>query len=116
MRHTAEREGFELPPLRIAVQNQIPVTSGLGSSAAATAAGVALAFAVGNRPSRREIMLKYAAAVEGLFRSEDAAVQASLGAAMLEGYQAAERDRRVTVMSILATYAGVDWDEATKDL
>jgi homoserine kinase len=54
MRHTADREGFELPPLRLAVQNQIPVTAGLGSSASATAAGVALAFAVGGHAQRRE--------------------------------------------------------------
>jgi homoserine kinase len=65
MRHTADGEGFELPPLRLAVQNQIPVAGGLGSSAAATAAGVALAFAIGGRPARREFMLKYAAVIEG---------------------------------------------------
>ena len=78
MRHTAEREGFELPPLRLAVQNQIPVAGGLGSSAAATAAGVALAFALGGGESRRDSMfmpgsasttpdtlLRHAAAIEG---------------------------------------------------
>jgi homoserine kinase len=78
MRHTADREGFELPPLRLAVQNQIPVTAGLGSSASATVAGVALAFAVAGRPARREstymsgiastnpaTLLRHAAAVEG---------------------------------------------------
>lgn len=78
MRHTADREGFELPPLRLAVQNQIPVASGLGSSAAATAAGIALAFAVAGRSPRREstymsgfvstnpeTLLRHAAAVEG---------------------------------------------------
>lgn len=65
MRHTADREGFELPPLRLAVQNQIPVTAGLGSSASATAAGVALAFAIGGRAQRRESVLQFAAAVEG---------------------------------------------------
>lgn len=65
MRHTANAEGFELPPLRLAVQNQIPVAGGLGSSASATAAGVALAFALGGCPSRRDSMLKYAAAIEG---------------------------------------------------
>jgi homoserine kinase len=65
MRHTAEHEGFELPPLRLAVQNQIPMAGGLGSSAAATAAGVALAFAIAGRPLRREEMLPHAAAMEG---------------------------------------------------
>jgi homoserine kinase len=65
MRQTAEREGFELPPLRLAVQNQVPLTSGLGSSAAATAAGVALAFAITGRHARRDLLLQHAAAIEG---------------------------------------------------
>ncbi len=51
MRLTAEREGFSLPRVRIAVQNEIPVAGGLGSSAAATVAGIALGFAVTGRPS-----------------------------------------------------------------
>ena len=46
MRLTAEREGFALPRVRVAVQNQIPVAGGLGSSAAAAVAGIALGFAV----------------------------------------------------------------------
>ena len=49
MRHTAEREGFTLPRVRLAVQNEIPVAGGLGSSAAATVAGIALGFAVTGR-------------------------------------------------------------------
>src|SRR6202163_331570 len=46
MRLTADREGFHLPVIRLAVQNEIPVAGGLGSSAAAAVAGVALGFAV----------------------------------------------------------------------
>ncbi len=65
MRHTSEREGFELPPLRLAVQNQIPMASGLGSSAAAAAAGVALAFRIGGRLFSRESVLRRAAEMEG---------------------------------------------------
>jgi len=65
MRHTAEREGFELPPVRLAVQNQIPVAGGLGSSAAATVAGVALAFGVTGKPVPKDNALRYAAEIEG---------------------------------------------------
>jgi homoserine kinase len=65
MRHTAQREGFELPRVRLAVQNEIPVAGGLGSSAAATVAGVALGFIVTGRPVAKEIVLRYAAEMEG---------------------------------------------------
>ena len=65
MRHAAEREGMRLPAVRLAVQNDIPVAGGLGSSAAATVAGVVLAFAVMKRDVPRENALQYAAEVEG---------------------------------------------------
>jgi homoserine kinase len=65
MRHTAEREGFELPRVRLAVRNEIPVAGGLGSSAAATAAGIALGFAVSNRSIPKETALRYATEMEG---------------------------------------------------
>ena len=65
MRHAAEREGLRLPAVRLAVQNDIPVAGGLGSSAAATVAGVVLAFAVMKRDVPREKALQYAAGVEG---------------------------------------------------
>jgi homoserine kinase len=65
MRLTAEREGFQLPRVRIAVQNEIPVAGGLGSSAAATVAGVALGFAVTGRPIAKDAALRYATEMEG---------------------------------------------------
>jgi len=65
MRHTADREELQIPPVRLAVQNEIPMASGLGSSAAATVAGVVLAFALARRPMPRETALQYAAEVEG---------------------------------------------------
>jgi homoserine kinase len=65
MRHTAEREGFRLPLVRLAVQNDIPMASGLGSSAAATVAGVLLGFAVAGRAIVKDAALQYAAEVEG---------------------------------------------------
>jgi homoserine kinase len=65
MRHTAEREGFELPRVRVAVQNEIPVAGGLGSSAAATVAGISLGFTVAGRPIRKDAVLQYATQMEG---------------------------------------------------
>ena len=65
MRLTAEREGFPLPRVRIAVQNEIPVAGGLGSSAAATVAGIALGFAVTGRPIAKDAALRYATEMEG---------------------------------------------------
>jgi homoserine kinase len=65
MRKTAEREGFDLPQVRLAVQNQIPVAGGLGSSAAAAVAGVALGFTVTGRSIPREVALRYGTEMEG---------------------------------------------------
>jgi homoserine kinase len=65
MRHTAEREGFALPRTRLAVQNEIPVAGGLGSSAAATVAGITLGFTVAGRPIPKDTVLRYAAEMEG---------------------------------------------------
>jgi homoserine kinase len=65
MRLTAEREGFQLPRVRIAVQNEIPVAGGLGSSAAAVVAGIALGFAVTGRPINKDAALRYATEMEG---------------------------------------------------
>src|SRR5271163_3044185 len=64
MRHTADREGFELPRVRLAVQNEIPVAGGLGSSAAATVAGVALGFSAAGRPIPKDAVLRYASQME----------------------------------------------------
>lgn len=65
MRFTAEREGFALPAVRLAVQNSIPVVSGLGSSAAAAVAGIALAYKLGGREVSKEDALQYAREIDG---------------------------------------------------
>lgn len=65
MHHTAQREGFTLPRVRLAVQNEIPVAGGLGSSAAATVAGIALGFAVAGRAISKDATLRYATEMEG---------------------------------------------------
>jgi homoserine kinase len=65
MQNAAEREGFNLPHLRLAVHNTIPVAAGLGSSAAAIVAGVSLAFAVAGRTMSTGSALRYATEIEG---------------------------------------------------
>src|SRR5579862_2705524 len=65
MKFTAGREGFTLPRVRLAVQNEIPVAGGLGSSAAATVAGIALGFAVTGRAINKDAALRYATEMEG---------------------------------------------------
>src|SRR6201981_819591 len=65
MRHAAEKEGFQLPAVRLAVKNEIPMAGGLGSSAAAAIAGTALAYATVGRPLLRENALRYASEIEG---------------------------------------------------
>jgi homoserine kinase len=65
IRLTAEREGFSPPTIRLAVQNEIPVAGGLGSSAAAAVAGVALGYAVNGKSIPKETVLRYATEMEG---------------------------------------------------
>jgi homoserine kinase len=65
MQHAAQREGSGLPPVRLAVQNDIPMASGLGSSAAAIVAGVVLAFALAGCRVANDRALQYAVEVEG---------------------------------------------------
>jgi hypothetical protein len=49
---------------------------------------------------------------KSLFAGEDALVQQDLGADASAKYRDSESDKRATILSILATYADVDWDEA----
>jgi homoserine kinase len=77
MRYAAEIEGFQLPAVRLAVKNEIPMAGGLGSSAAAAVAGIALAYATAGRSLARENALRYAKEIEG--HSDNA------GAALLGG-------------------------------
>ena len=65
MQFAAEREGWVLPPVRLEVNNEIPLSSGLGSSAAAIVAGVKLAGAVCGRELSAEAALRYATEMEG---------------------------------------------------
>ena len=78
MQHAAEREGFALPPVRLAVHNAIPVAGGLGSSAAAIVAGVSLAFGVADCAMPTASVLRYATELEGHADNVAAALLGSL--------------------------------------
>jgi homoserine kinase len=78
MHHAATCEHFELPPVRLAVHNAIPVASGLGSSAAAIIAGISLAFAIGERDMNEDSALRYAAEIEGHADNVGAALMGAL--------------------------------------
>ena len=65
MRFTAEREGLRLPPLDLEVNNELPLTRGLGSSATAIVAGITLASLIGDRELSTDTVLRYAVEMEG---------------------------------------------------
>jgi hypothetical protein len=52
------------------------------------------------------------AGARGLFEGEDALVTQQLGEESAERYRASVTNQRVTILSILATYANADWDDA----
>jgi homoserine kinase len=65
MRYTAEREGLKLPPVQLAVNNDVPMGRGLGSSAAAIVAGITLCSSLCERELPLETVLRYAFEMEG---------------------------------------------------
>jgi homoserine kinase len=64
MGHAAKQEGVTLPALRLAVKNEIPIAGGLGSSAAAIIAGMALGYAVCGKKFTEDAALRGAAWLE----------------------------------------------------
>ncbi len=65
MSFAAEREGAILPPVRLAVHNEIPLGRGLGSSAAAIVAGLKIFGHLGGSHLSNEMLLRYATELEG---------------------------------------------------
>jgi homoserine kinase len=65
MLFAAEHEGLALPPLRLAVHNELPLSRGLGSSAAAIVAGIKLCSSVCDKNISDEEVLRYAFEMEG---------------------------------------------------
>jgi homoserine kinase len=65
MAYTAGREGVTLPPVQLAVQNEIPICRGLGGSAAAIVGGIKLCELLCNRELPEAKVLQYATEFEG---------------------------------------------------
>jgi homoserine kinase len=65
MAYAAERERLALPPLDLAVHNEIPLGRGLGSSAAAIVGGIKLSGLLCDHDLSNEKVLQYAAEFEG---------------------------------------------------
>jgi homoserine kinase len=59
------REGLSLPPVYLVVHNEIPLASGLGSSAAAIVAGIKLGGLIAGRELTEQAILNYATEFEG---------------------------------------------------
>ena len=65
MAFAARREGAELRPVELVVHNEIPLASGLGSSAAAIVAGIKLAGLITERELSDQVIQNYATEFEG---------------------------------------------------
>lgn len=61
----ARREGVTLPPIELNVHNEIPLASGLGSSAAAIVAGIKLSALLAGQEMTDQTMQNYATEFEG---------------------------------------------------
>jgi homoserine kinase len=65
MSFAAQREGLALPPVELLAHNEIPLASGLGSSAAAIVAGIKLAGLIAGQPIPDQRIQNYATEFEG---------------------------------------------------
>jgi homoserine kinase len=65
MSFAAKRERLELPPIDMIVHNEIPLASGLGSSAAAIVAGIKLCGLIAGREHNDQTIRNYATEFEG---------------------------------------------------
>lgn len=65
MLFAARREHVSLPPVDLVVHNEIPLASGLGSSAAAIVAGIKLAGLITERELSDQVIQNYATEFEG---------------------------------------------------
>ena len=84
MAFAAAEEKLVLPPLDLAVHNEIPLASGLGSSAAAIVGGIKLAGLVARRRLSKRRVLLYATEFEGHPDNISAALQGGFVANCLD--------------------------------
>jgi homoserine kinase len=68
MSFAGRREGVSLPPVDLVVHNEIPLASGLGSSAAAIVAGINLSSLLTGHEITEATILNYATEFEGHVR------------------------------------------------
>jgi homoserine kinase len=92
MSFAATREQITLPPLDLAVHNEIPLASGLGSSAAAIVGGIKLCGLISDRPLPDQSVLTYATEFE---EHPD-----NVAAALLGGFVASCIDANRDVVSV----------------
>jgi homoserine kinase len=85
MSHAAKRESVNLPRVRLAVYSKIPIAGGLGSSAAAIVAGIALGYAVCGKKLTDEAALNCAAGLESHVDNVGAALLGQLVVSMVRG-------------------------------
>jgi len=85
MRFVAERERSHLPLVKLEVRPDIPFASGLGSSAAAIAAGITLCSAICDLDLSQEKILRYGAELEGHADNFAAALLGGLVITCLKG-------------------------------
>src|SRR5215216_739564 len=83
MTFAARREEFELPPVELAVHNEIPLAAGLGSSAAAIVAGIKLAGLITERELSDQMIQNYATEFEGHPDNIAAALQGGFSASCI---------------------------------
>ncbi|HEX8889583.1 MAG TPA: homoserine kinase [Pyrinomonadaceae bacterium] len=83
MSFAARREGWALPPVRLAVENEIPLGRGLGSSAAAIVAGIFCGALVCGKEIADDVALNYALEMEGHADNVAAAVYGGLTVACI---------------------------------
>src|SRR5258706_1620869 len=65
MSFAAQKQAWILPPRSIDAANEIPLSSGLGSSAAAIIAGITLGASICDRELSNDLVLRYATELEG---------------------------------------------------
>ena len=87
MRFLFDEAGLEMPPLRLRCHNAIPLSRGVGSSAAAIAGGLVAANALCGQPYSPAELLEMAATIEGHPDNVAAAVMGGLQLVVSDGPQ-----------------------------
>lgn len=102
MQTYARRHGNSLPAgIRLVCKNQIPLGSGLGSSAAAAVTGILCAQALLDLPEDKMDKLTCAAEIEGHGDNAAACLLGGLTAIMKDGNQVIARQLRIAPLSLL---------------